>query len=364
MLIAAGGSGGHVFPAQALAEELIEQGYEIQFIGGGLAANPYFKGLGAPAESIPCADMSGKDLFHLFEGGAKILGGAVKSYRLIRKYRPDLVVGFGSYHTFPVLLGARLYGAPIILHEGNSVPGKVNRLLSPYVLKTAIHFPSSKEQLKGRSCHAALPLRKPLRDKTLSREAALNYFSLENDWPTLLVFGGSQGALELNKIVSESIIDYVRNQGIKFQILHFTGEGKLSEEIAASYKRFGIPHVVKPFEERMECAWKLADLAITRAGACSLAEQTEFAVPGILVPYPYATDNHQEKNADAFIESTRGAMKFLEKDLNPAKLALVLCGLFKDPAKLKVMSKNIAAYRDSAERRTLAQLVYQTINQP
>ncbi len=356
-MIAVGGTGGHLFPAQALAEELTELGYEIHFIGGGITDNPFFQPNGMSYDDISCAPISAGNPFKLFGSGVKISRGALQSFKIMRPSRPHLVVGFGSYHTFPALLGAKALGVPIILHEANSVPGKVNRLLSPHVLKTAVHFSSAKQHLKGDVCQAGLPLRKSLTQNPITKEEALNHFSFEKDWPTLLVFGGSQGALEINKIVKEAVLTYVWKQIRKLQILHFTGEGKLSEEIAAAYEKAGIPHVVKPFEERIEYAWKAADLAITRSGACSLAEQTEFAVPGILIPYPWATDNHQEKNADAFIELTQGAVKLPQKKLTPAKLGLALCGFLRDPEKLQTMRQNIAAYRDSVKYQTLSRLI-------
>ncbi len=362
-MIAVGGTGGHLFPAQALAEELTELGYEIRFIGGGLSGNPYFQPNGMSSDDISCAPISAGNPLKLLGSGVKIASGVLQSYLAMRRSRPHLVVGFGSYHTFPALLGAKALGVPIILHEANSVPGRVNRLLSPHVLKTAIHFSSAKKHLKGDVCLAGMPLRKPFIQNHITKEEALNYFSLEKDWPTLLVFGGSQGALEINKIVKDAVLTYVCKQMHKLQILHFTGEGKLSEEIAAAYEKAGIFHVVKPFEERIEYAWKAADLAITRSGACSLAEQTEFAVPGILIPYPYATDNHQEKNADAFIELTQGAIKLTQKDLTPAKLGLILCGFFRDPEKLQAMRQNIAAYRDSVKHQILSRLICEMLNE-
>lgn len=357
MVISAGGSGGHLFPAQALAEQLRGEEYEVLFIGNGLAKNPYFKQNDFLFKDIPSATFKGKNPLTYLIGVFKILGGMAKSYWVLRIYKPHVVVGFGSYQTVPALLSAKLLQTPILLHEANAVPGKVNRYLSPYVNRTAVTFEQTCRHVEGESTVVELPLSQKRSEKKVTREEALEYYQLDRDRLTLLIFGGSQGARKLNQLAFEALVEHVVHKVPHLQVLHFTGRGNQCDELSIGYEKAGIPVVLKPFEDHMEYAWTLADFSLSRAGASSIAEQEEYAVPGIFVPFPYATDDHQARNAQAFIETTHGAEMYREKELTPEKLGERLLALCLDGSKRRQMREGIEQYRDSRRTESLLSLV-------
>ena len=293
LLLSAGGTGGHIFPAVALANELKSQhDCSILFTAGMLSKNPYF-----PREEFAFKDVSCSS--KLLKGAYLNSKGVIESIRIINDYKPDAVVGFGSYYTLPTLAAATLLRVPILLHEANSIPGRINRFFSPFAKKTWVSFSEAKNKLTGLVELCKMPLRAELKKGLISKEEASSYFNLDARLPTLLIFGGSQGAKRINHLFSESLLNQLQN----IQIMHFTGSAIDEELFSNRYRARGIRHYVKSFEKRMDLAWIAADMAITRAGASSLAEQWEFEVPGILIPYPEATDNHQDFNANDLVNA-------------------------------------------------------------
>lgn len=305
LLLSAGGTGGHIFPAIALANELKTlHGCSVLFTAGKLSKNPYF-----PIEEFTFKDVSCSSM--LFKGAYLNSKGIIESMRIIKDYKPDAVIGFGSYYTLPTLAAATLLRVPILLHEANSIPGRVNRIFSPFAKKTWVSFSEAKNKLSGVVEQCKMPLRKQFKKGSASRKDAFAYFDLDVSLPTILVFGGSQGAKRINNLFSESLLEYVKN----IQIIHFTGSAADEEVFSKRYQAFGVRHYVKSFEKRIDLAWIAADMAVTRAGASSLAEQWEFEVPGILIPYPEATDNHQDFNANDLVNAGL-CYKLREKDIN------------------------------------------------
>ncbi|MCC5831563.1 MAG: UDP-N-acetylglucosamine--N-acetylmuramyl-(pentapeptide) pyrophosphoryl-undecaprenol N-acetylglucosamine transferase [Chlamydiales bacterium] len=298
IILSAGGTGGHLFPAQAVAEVLCE--HELLFVAGGLSENRFFDPSRFNFEEIQTATFSASKPIEMLRGGRRILKGMRQSRKILRAFAPDVVVGFGSFYTLPLLLAAKQRKVPIILHEQNAVPGKVNRLFSRFAHTTALTFPV---QIRGATRLVHFPLR-----RRQQAHDPWSYFGLEKGRPTLLVFGGSQGALRLNALFLEALPHLSR-----FQVLHFTGrhQGGIEEH----YK--GLPHCVKTFEPHLLEAMRIADLAICRAGASTIAELTETETPALLIPFPYATDNHQEINARHFA----GGEVLLERELTGLKLA-------------------------------------------
>ncbi len=236
----------------------------------------------------------------MLRGGRQIFKGVCESRKILRAFSPDIVVGFGSFYTLPLLLAAKQKGLPIILHEQNAALGKVNRLFSRFAHTTALTFPV---HVSGGARLVHFPLR-----AVQERLDPWEYFGLEKGKPTLLVCGGSQGALRLNTLFL-SALPHLPG----YQVLHFTG--KNSENVEKHYE--GIPSYVKPFESNLQLAMEIADLAICRAGASTIAELTETQTPALLIPFPYATDNHQEKNARHY----PGGKVYLESELTGEKLA-------------------------------------------
>lgn len=302
ILLAAGGTGGHVFPALALAEELQEKACEVLFAAGNLSKNAYFKDNAFPFRDISCSPS-------LVKGIISNTKGVLEAVKLLREFNPNVVIGFGSYYTLPVLIAAKWLGIPILLHEANSIPGRVNRLFAPFASKTWTYFPKTRNHLKGAVEECKMPLRSHFKKGKVSKEEARKFFNLNVDLMTILIFGGSQGANALNVLFSREVINELKKHLPPFQLIHFTGSNK-----GIFYE--GFPHYVKPFEKRIDLAWAAADMAVTRAGASSIAEQVEWEVPGISIPYPKATDRHQEFNADFLVETGIG-VKVVEEELTP-----------------------------------------------
>lgn len=323
IIITVGGTGGHVYPAMALARQLMKQdsSLEILFIGGGLTKNRFFDRNSFLHHEVSCGNLSKRNPLSLLYDAGKISTGIWSSFRLLKRFQPDLIVGFGSYHTVPVLAAANLCRIPFILHEANSVPGKVNRFFSKYALATGVYFPESIKRLKGKAEEVGLPLREGYQNTHHEKMKARESFQLDPQKLTLLVFGGSQGARAINQLFVESIQFLSRDLIEKIQVLHFTGETALKEKIELTYAENGLKSVVKVYEPQMDIAWAAADLMVSRSGAGTIAEAIAFGVPGILIPYPYAMDNHQEKNADFMVDRVKGAIKLEEKSLTPIHLA-------------------------------------------
>ncbi|MFZ0565825.1 MAG: UDP-N-acetylglucosamine--N-acetylmuramyl-(pentapeptide) pyrophosphoryl-undecaprenol N-acetylglucosamine transferase, partial [Chlamydiales bacterium] len=231
VILSAGGTGGHLFPAQALAQTLSEE-CDILFVAGGLATSPYFNTAHYPFEEIACGTFSFSNPLEVMRKGGKIIKGMGQGFSILRRFSPDVIVGFGSFYTLPVLLAALIRKVPIVLHEQNAIPGKVNRLFSRFAHTTAITFPESAYYLKGNKVEVTFPLSKR------KEVSAWDYFALTPGKPTLLIFGGSQGAYQLNALFLESVDKIV----FPVQILHFTGKHGSVDEAKKRYKTLGIPH--------------------------------------------------------------------------------------------------------------------------
>ena len=355
--IAGGGTGGHVFPALATAAAVRarDAGAALLFVGtaAGLEAR-LVPAAGYPFETIRVRGLAGKAMGERLAAVLALPGAVSRSRRILKQFAPDVVLGVGGYVAGPVLVAAALRGIPTVLHEQNAIPGLTNRLLCRVATAVAVsleaargHLPARRITVTGNPVRAALFGH--ARDR--SREA----FGLAPDRTTLLVFGGSQGARRLNEVMrgaAEGLVDMRAN----LQFLHATGE-RDREAVAAAYAGAGIRAVVLSFIEAMGAAYAAADLVICRAGATTVAELSALGKPAILVPFPYAANDHQRHNAAALVEGG-GAVLVLERDLTPALLADRIRALVQDPAGLHAMAQCAAAAGrpDAADR--LADLLF------
>lgn len=363
IVITVGGTGGHIFPAQGVAHDLQARNpsTKILFVGGKLASNSYFNPCAFPYRSVSCGAISHKNPFKMISSGVDIVKGISQSIAILRRYQPEVVLGFGSYYTFPTLIAAKLLRIPIILHEANSMPGMVNRLFSKHVHMTGLHFPQAAQLLKGPSLEVGMPMRKGFRLDLVDRNIALNYFGLDSNRPVLLVFGGSQGAQSLNKWIKEACVHSLFPGAV--QILHFTGHSAITQEMSSLYSQRGIKAVVKDFESRMDFAWCVSSLALTRAGAGSIAEALEFEVPAILIPYPHASDNHQQKNAEFFCDTVGGGLTYPDDRFSATLLAKTLRDLLLDQQRgVMHMRKAIAVYKKRVRKKDLCDVVEELLN--
>lgn len=352
VLITVGGTGGHVFPALTLAKQLAARpdAPQILFVGGGLSKNRYFERETFPYKDVACGTLPLRKPWTAARNCFRIARGIWQSRAIIRHYQPDLIVGFGSYHTLPTLAAAKIQRIPILLHEANRIPGKVIRLFSPYATLTGVHFPDT-ERLRGNVFPIPIPLREGFYNGSSTKAAARAYFNLDSHKRTLLIFGGSQGAQALNHLASQAVAACKERP---LQVMQFTGDPLTTKQLRDFYADNGIDACVKDFEPRMDLAWQAADAVIARSGAGTMAEQLEFEVPGILIPYPFAADNHQESNALFMVEKVGGAYMRRERHLTAQNLADDLNELFK---KSPSMKDTMHRYKNNYQPQQLCDVV-------
>ncbi len=358
VVFAVGGTGGHLFPAQALAREVRDKlpSTHVLFMGSGLSNSRYFFTKEFPSIDIESSTIFGKKLFSLFHAANKVLKGVWKSIRHLKKEKPDLVIGFGSFHAFPVLLGALVNRIPIILFESNVIPGRVIRYFSRFAKVTAVQFKKARTHLKGEVLEAKMPLWDRDRLSESSREEAARYFNLRPEITTILIFGGSQGARAINRLICNAMQAW--QQRPFFQVIHLTGDVAGCHEALLCYRRLGIPATVKVFEDRMPLAWRMADLAICRSGAATVAELLAYRVPALLIPYPHATDDHQMHNASVFVGEIGGGLVIPENQLSAERLVEELRELMKNQeAVLRKMRQSIVEFEEHIPRHTLFEIL-------
>jgi UDP-N-acetylglucosamine--N-acetylmuramyl-(pentapeptide) pyrophosphoryl-undecaprenol N-acetylglucosamine transferase len=354
VLFATGGTGGHVYPAVATAQKLLQQvpTAQILFAGGKLSANRFLAESAFPFAEIFCGTFSSKNPLNLLKSSYAIAKGFTQSCKLLSEFSPKLILAFGSYHTFPLLLAAAYKRIPYLLHEANTIPGRVNRLLSKGSATTATFFPGAADHLSGRVTLARMPLRWCSVAHRVPRVEANAYFGLDPTRTTILLFGGSQGARALNSLFAQMTEKLWSSLSEKLQILHFTGDTTAAEKLQNHYRNASISAVVKPFETQMHLAWQVADLAICRAGASTVAEALEFSVPTILIPYPYGKDDHQTQNAIFVAEQLQGGIHLPETDANPERMINLLQQIFsKDQPLVRQMQINLQTYNAEIETR-------------
>lgn len=361
VLISTGGTGGHIFPAIALAQQLLEDDptCQVRFIGGGLSDNKYFDKGSYAFDNISCGSFVVKNPVSLVSSLFKIARGIWESCKIIRRFTPNVVVGFGSFYAFPPLVAARVMSVPLVLHEANSFPGKTISFMSRWATVTGVHFPATVGRLKGTVVEVGMPLRKGLRKGATTVEEARGYFGLGDKKLTILVFGGSQGARALNGCVVQALC---RIKTIPFQVVHFAGDPTAVERIAQSYADAGVDACVKPFEARMDMAWQAADCVIGRAGASTVAELVEYEVPAILIPYPYAA-GHQDHNASFVVNEVGGGIELVEKGgtqdnlLTAESLQKKLEAMIGHSGTLTSMREAIRKYKERSRTQDLISIV-------
>ncbi len=336
-IIACGGTGGHLFPGLAVAEVLHAKGHEVllfvsekEIDSTALNAHPQFR-----AEKLPSVGMPRNPLSPAFIGFLRrCLESQRHSIRVFKKFRPHVVLGMGGFTSTPPIIAARLRGIPSFIHESNAIPGRANKLAARFASRVLLGFEDCRAAFRGSECIVTgTPVRKNL-GQPLERSAALRVFNLEPERQTLLVTGGSQGATGINQLLFKSVPLMDRS---RLQIIHLTG--KNDDRLAsANYQREEIPHFVAPFHHHMEEAYSAADLVVSRSGASSLSEVSRFGLPSVLIPYPFATDDHQSANAAIFTRV--GAAESLgERETSPESFAKLVDALLKDPSRRQTMSE-------------------------
>ncbi len=353
VLIAGGGTGGHLFPGIALAEEVVTRHprNDVVFVGTqrGLEAR-VVPANGFVLEKISARGLKGMGALKLLAGVLALPLAFLESWRILRRYRPDVVVGVGGYASGPVVLTAWLLRIPTALQEQNALAGLTNRVLGRFVDAAFVSFeearrffPAKRAQLLGN------PIRRGLLENFLRSSKPHERF-------TVLVFGGSLGAHGLNTRVVGALEHLAAVKG-ELSIVHQTGKQDL-EAVKRGYAERGIDADVREFIDDMSSAYLGADLVVCRAGATTLAELTVCKKPAILVPFPFATDDHQAVNARALVDAG-AALMFREAELTGEGLARAILDLKQHPEKLQRMEKAAGQLGRPEAAREIADVLQQ-----
>ena len=360
VVIAGGGTAGHLFPGIALAHVLASDGSQIKFIGSDR---------GPEARLVPSAGFSFEPIRISGRGKgasvrnvlalARLVTATSRCLSIIGRFDPDVFVGTGGYASLPAALAAMLHRVPIVVHEQNSVPGLANRVAARFARAVAVSFPGTEKHFGSKGVLTGNPVRREIAavDRQARRSEALDFFGLAPGRRTLLVTGGSQGARSINEAVLELYVRWRFDDRV--QVLHLTGPERLVE-VQAALKSLRRPddRVMwreVPFTQRMDLAYSSADLAICRAGSSTIAEMAAVGLPGIFVPIPIALDDDQRKNAEVVVKVGAGRM-ILDANLREGLPSVVEELLF-DQENLDALSTAAGALSlgDAAER--LAEVV-------
>ena len=339
-VIAGGGTGGHVIPALAIAHELRERHHAaVTFIGTarGIETRLVPKA-GYPLKLIEVGALKNVSLATRISTLLDLPNAILDSWRIIREVGPEVVIGVGGYASGPGMLAAAITGCPTVAFEPNVVPGFANRIIAPMVSAAAVHFEETCRYF--RRCHVTgVPVRR----------AFFDIGSCHGGPPTLLVFGGSQGASAINRTVMESLTA-LHHAIPELHVIHQTGEHDY-QEAQRVYLEAGVPAEIAPFIEQMPDAFRRADLLVCRSGASTVAEVAAAGKPAIFVPFPHAADDHQLRNAET-LERAGAAVLIPEGELDAKHLVEVVTSLLKDSARLARMSQaaRAMAHADAAQQ--------------
>lgn len=349
LMIAGGGTGGHVYPAIAVAREWIARdgNRRAVFVGTerGLETAIVPKA-GFPLELVSVAGLKGKSPLTFVKNSFKVPLGLLQSMKLLRKWRPCAVLGVGGYASGPVLFVAALLGYPTAIHEQNAFPGLTNRILSKFVKRVAVAFPEAIARLGGKGEVTG----NPVRQEFFESEASGTRSELRRT--RVLVFGGSQGSKILNEAMTGALSG-MADLAESIEIVHQTGKA-MEDEVRRRYATSEFADArVTAYLDPMAEELRAADLVVSRAGAMTLGELAATGRPAILVPFALATNNHQEVNARA-MEAAGGAVVITERELTPERIGGAIRELTGDPHRLEGMG---GAAKTLANEKSAAKIV-------
>ena len=329
VILTTGGTGGHVFPALAVAEELRRQAprVDILFIGGRYGQEQHWvREAGIDFAGLPVRGVLGRGMRSL--GGILSMGASVlEAMNILSEFKPDVVVGFGSYASFPGVAAAVLRRCPVLIHEQNAFPGLSNRILSRFARRICLAIPDRLDKFpKNKTTVTGNPVRSEITD--------LPGKSFQAGRKRLLIMGGSQGAASINRAVLAHL-DEFRASGV--EIWHQTGnQGYVNAREVYSRANYDSARV-QCFIDNVAEAYQWADLTVCRAGASTVAELAVSGMPSVLVPYPHATHNHQLHNAE-YMQEQKASILIKDEDLNGGNFARSIIDLLNDTQRLEQMS--------------------------
>jgi UDP-N-acetylglucosamine--N-acetylmuramyl-(pentapeptide) pyrophosphoryl-undecaprenol N-acetylglucosamine transferase len=335
LLVAGGGTGGHLFPGIAVADEVVHRGGEVLFVGTSRGIETRaVPAAGYALETLEVSGLKRMGLAATLRGLVRVPLAIVRSIAILRRFRPEVVLGVGGYASGPMVLAAALMGYPTAIQEQNSVPGITNRVLGRLVRAVFIAF---EDAARFFSASKIERLGNPVRQKIVAALAGVAPAAGSAQRFRILVVGGSQGARAVSDLVTAAAAA-LSTANLDFSLVHQTGSADL-ERISERYRALGLVERVtaKAFIEDMATAYAEADLVVARAGALTLAELAIAGRPVILIPLPTAADDHQRKNAAQFADA--GAALVLDQGATRAEdLATAIAGLAKDRAKRAAMA--------------------------
>ncbi|MGE0503014.1 MAG: undecaprenyldiphospho-muramoylpentapeptide beta-N-acetylglucosaminyltransferase [Rhizobiaceae bacterium] len=330
--LAAGGTGGHLFPAEALAHELAARGWRVELVTDDRAGRFAGKFPAAALHTVPSATIGGKNPLALAKAFWTIWRGVRAASALIRTVKPAIVVGFGGYPTLPPVYAATRRGVPTLIHEQNAVMGRANKALAGRVTAIAGGF------LPEGGAHAAKTVitGNPVRPAVIEAATTPYTPSLPGEPFRLIVFGGSQGAQFFSEAVPAAIALLPDDERRRLNIVQ---QARPEDEagVRRAYAKFGLPAEVSPFFGDLAARMAAAHLVISRSGASTVSELAAIGRPALLVPYPHALDHDQAANAAA-LAAAGGAELHQQSTLSPARLSELIAGLMADPERLSAMA--------------------------
>jgi len=360
IIIAGGGTGGHIFPAIAIANAIKEMQpqTEILFVGAtGKMEMEKVPQAGYSIKGLTIAGYERSSLIKNFWLPFKLIKSFLQVRNIFKSFRPDAVIGVGGYSSFPVLKSAQQKGIPTFIHESNSFAGKSNIMLGKKATKIFVanegmnkFFPGGKILITGN------PVRKSIAQSIISKQEALAFFGLHKDNPTVLIIGGSLGARSINEVIYQHILDF---HPLDLQLIWQTGKSTASNYLERAKP---LPNVwANDFINDMDKAYAAADIVVARAGAMTVAELCVAKKPAIFVPYPHAAEDHQTMNAKYLVE--RDAALMVKDEMVKARLFTEIISLAKDEEKQKKLSQNIAAFAVKNADKKIAEEILKSLGE-
>jgi UDP-N-acetylglucosamine--N-acetylmuramyl-(pentapeptide) pyrophosphoryl-undecaprenol N-acetylglucosamine transferase len=340
-LVMAGGTGGHIFPGLAVAEALRARGWDVHWLGApDSMESRLVPPRGFPLETVAFGGVRGKGVKTLLLLPIKLLRAFWQSLQVVRRVRPNVVVGLGGYITFPGGMMSVLLGKPLVLHEQNSVAGMANKVLAGVADRVYSAFPQAMKKAQW--------VGNPLRDAFLRQPPPEQRFAGRSGPLKLLVVGGSLGARALNEIVPQALSRIPEPR--RPQVIHQSGATQI-DELRANYAKAGVQAELTPFIDDTASAFAEADLVICRAGASTVTEIAAVGAPAVFVPFPHAVDDHQTTNA-RFLVDADGGWLVPQAGLTPDKLATMLITM----TRAELLKRAVAA-RKLAKTQATEQMV-------
>lgn len=352
ILIMAGGTGGHVFPGLALADALKQRGYLVEWLGTSAGIeSTLVSNAGYKLNIINVTGVRGKGIIAVLKAPLLIMRSVTEAISQLRQIRPQLVVGMGGFAAGPGGVAARYLKMPVIIHEQNAKAGTTNKILARLATKVLTAFPGA---LRKSEC-----IGNPVRNDIENIPEPEQRFSARTDGTTrILVLGGSRGARAINSLVPAALAKI--DKGIRYNVRHQTGE-LLLDETRLEYGRFGIDGEVVPFIQNVSEALAWADLVICRSGALTVSELAAAGIGSILIPFPFAIDDHQTANAKVLSDNNAALLR-QQKDLSPEILAVLLNELLPDRDRLLQMAVNARKQAMPGAAQRFASICEELIN--